>query len=60
MTTDSTKEELVASGITLEVGQKAKIILKQNLSTGYGWEINEEAAGDVFDIKTKNKNGINP
>lgn len=32
------KATLEQDGITLKVGETAKIILKQNLSTGYGWE----------------------
>ena len=54
----TTKEDLEASGITLEVGQTAKLILKDN-KTGYGWEIDEDVGGTVFDLETKNSNGIN-
>ena len=54
----TTKEDLEASGITLEVGQTAKLILKDN-ETGYGWEIDEDVGGTVFDLETKNANGIN-
>ena len=53
----STKEDLEASGITFEVGQKVKIILGKSMQ-GYGWEVNEDAAGSVFDTKVTNSNGI--
>ena len=52
------KEDLEASGITLEVGQTIKLILKDN-ETGYGWQIDEDVGGTVFDLETKNANGIN-
>ena len=54
------KTQLEASGIQLEVGQTAKLILNQNLSTGYEWSVNEEASGSVFDITQKNENGYSP
>ena len=47
----TTKEDLEKDGITLEVGQTAKLILKQNLTTGYSWLVNEEAAEDIFTIE---------
>lgn len=53
----STKEDLEANGISFEVGQKVKIILGESMQ-GYGWEVNEEAAGSVFDVKVTNMNGI--
>ena len=49
--TGTTKEDLEKDGITLEVGQTAKLILKQNLSTGYTVMGNEEAAEDIYTIE---------
>jgi len=43
-------KDLEKNGLEIEVGQVAKLTLHQNLSTGYGWKINEDAAGDLFSI----------
>ena len=56
---DCTKKDVLQGlkddGLQLKVGQKAKIILHQNLSTGYGWQINDKKATGVCEISTKNK-----
>lgn len=44
----------------MKVGETAKIILSQNASTGYGWEINEDKIGDTVEIDSKNKSGSAP
>jgi len=50
---DGAKADLETTGIELEVGQTAKIILPENPTTGYGWIINDDDAGDIFDAEGK-------
>jgi predicted secreted protein len=47
------------NGLTLSVGETATFILKQNLTTGYGWEINESVANGVYSVSSQDKAGSN-
>ena len=60
MTKDSqVKENLEKNGLNLTIGETATFILEQNLTTGYGWEINEDAADGHYSVSSANKSGSN-
>lgn len=55
------KADLENDGLSLEVGEVATIILKQNLSTGYSWMLNDDLLDDgVVTVTEDNKSGANP
>ena len=53
------KADLERSGVVIGVGETATFILSQNLSTGYGWEINESVANGVYSVTSENKEAAN-
>lgn len=54
----SGQADLEADGLSLEVGESATIILRQNLSTGYEWELNEDLLdGRVVKVTSENQSG---
>ena len=60
VTNRQAKADLEMNGLTLSVGETATFILKQNLSTGYGWIINEGIANGVYSVTSEDKKGANP
>ena len=54
------RSALSQSGITLEVGQKATLVLSSNPTTGYTWQTNKELAGDKCTIEEGYKSDPNP
>ena len=51
--TNTAKAELESKGLTIAEGETATFILKQNLTTGYGWEINESIANGIYSVTSK-------
>lgn len=55
-----TLKDLKANGIKLGVGKKATIILRENRSTGYGWEINNDKVGDFCTLEDSSRTDAAP
>ena len=56
---DGAQEWLERYGLQLRVGEAARIILSQNLSTGYGWIIKDDEARGVYSFNEYDRSGDN-
>ena len=55
VTNSQAKSDLEKNGLTLSIGETATFILEQNLTTGYGWEINKNLANGLYSVTSEDK-----